>query len=95
MKAKIRKISLLCELDNNIPNSFITDPKLFKRIVINLIGNAMKFTFKGYVKLKAIMLKQDEANTEQKDAIKIIIEDTGVGIKEKDQKSLFQLFSVG
>ena len=53
MKAKIRKIKWGCEIDKSIPVKWNTDPRRLKSILINLIGNSMKFTFKGYVKVKA------------------------------------------
>ena len=52
MKAKIRKIDLLTEIDDKIPQEFNTDPRRLTQILMNLVGNAMKFTFKGYVKIK-------------------------------------------
>jgi len=52
MKAKIRKIDLLTEIDEKIPKEFNTDPRRLTQILMNLVGNAMKFTFKGYVKIK-------------------------------------------
>ena len=53
MKAEIRKIKWGCEIDKSIPVKWNTDPRRLKSILINLIGNSMKFTFKGYVKVKA------------------------------------------
>ena len=55
---------------------------------MNLVGNAMKFTFKGYVRIFAEVVQVNEIN-----AIKIGIEDTGYGIKKENQNQLFQLFS--
>lgn len=56
MKAKIRKIDLLTEIDEKIPREFNTDPRRLTQILMNLVGNAMKFTFKGYVKIKVELL---------------------------------------
>ena len=53
MKAKIRKIKWGCEIEKSIPVQWNTDPRRLKQILINLIGNSMKFTFKGFVKVKA------------------------------------------
>ena len=75
MKASIRKIDLLCDVDEQIPEEFNTDPKRLKQIILNLVGNAMKFTVKGYVKIKANFIK-----IENSEAIKIQIIDTGFGI---------------
>ena len=56
---------------------------------MNLIGNAFKFTFKGFIKVKITQLIVEEEN-----AVKITIEDTGIGIKEEERPKLFKLFSV-
>jgi len=84
VKARIRKIKWLCDIDKKIPNEFITDPRRLKQVLMNLIGNSMKFTFKGSVKIEASLIY-----IQNKQAIKISILDTGLGIKEKDQKNLF------
>ena len=48
----------------------------------------MKFTFEGFVKIKARLIY-----IQNKQAIKISVSDTGLGLNEKDQKNLFQLFN--
>jgi signal transduction histidine kinase len=49
MKALMRKVELLFEIDPSTPETIWTDPRRLKQILINLAGNALKFTFKGYV----------------------------------------------
>ncbi len=89
MKANIRRIGWICELDEAIPAEFNTDPRRLKQILINLIGNSMKFTFRGYVKITARLV-----HVQEKDGVKVSIIDTGVGISKDDQANLFQLFSM-
>jgi signal transduction histidine kinase len=59
--------------------TFNTDSGRLKRILINLIGNSMKFTFKGFVKINVCLVK-----VLGKDAIKFSISDTGVGMSKED-----------
>ena len=66
MKATMRKISLLFEIDPETPETIWTDPRRLKQILLNLAGNALKFTFKGHVKFCLSPVKQDEETTEQK-----------------------------
>ena len=85
----MRGIDLLEELDENIPDFWRTEPRRMKQILLNLTGNAMKFTFDGYIKIKADMIK-----VEDNSCIKVIIEDTGIGIREGDIGKLFKMFSM-
>ena len=64
-------------VDSNVPESIISDSKRYKQIIFNLISNAIKFTFIGYIKMK-VCYNQDE------DVLITEIEDTGIGIKEED-----------
>jgi signal transduction histidine kinase len=77
-----KELELLLELqEKTIPIS--ADRRLLKQALINLINNAVKFTTKGYVKLTACI---------EEDEIKIMIEDTGIGISKKDHNKIFKNF---
>ena len=60
------------------------DKKRIKQILVNLIGNAIKFTENGHIALKILKLNGE---------VKISVEDTGLGIKKEDQEKLFKPFS--
>ena len=53
MRAKLRNIELICKIDERIPIYFNTDPQRLKQILLKLVGNSMKFTFKDYIKVEA------------------------------------------
>jgi protein-histidine pros-kinase len=65
-----------------------TDRRALSQIIINLTNNAIKFTERGAVRLKA---EQREGNGGR--ALEISVEDTGIGIHPKDQKKLFGAFT--
>ena len=88
LRAKMRKIDLITEIDPLISEKFVTDPRRIKQILINLVGNSMKFTFQGYIKVIAKRKKIKGRN-----CVNISVVDTGVGIKKENLKKLFKLFT--
>lgn len=88
MKADIRNIKLYSSIHPGVPEVFKTDPRRLKQIIINLVSNAIKFTFKGKIKITAKIVNGD------KNLVKISVDDTGIGIKESDCGKLFQMFSM-
>jgi PAS domain S-box-containing protein len=65
-----------------------TDPVRFQQILINLIGNALKYTEKGYVEC-GYEVKTDKHNS----FLEFYVKDTGIGIPEKKHKFIFERFS--
>jgi CheY-like chemotaxis protein len=73
-----------------IPQVIYTDTARLRQILLNVIGNAVKFTEKGHVH---VLLKYDSReNQESEPHLQIEIDDTGIGIVEQAQARLFQLF---
>ncbi|MCF6307311.1 MAG: response regulator [Flavobacteriaceae bacterium] len=89
--AEDRKNTLTFEYDESIPEKLIGDPLKLSQVLINLIGNSVKFTQNGDVTIRV------QKNNSSKDRVnlRIEIEDTGVGISKKKQKSIFETFNQG
>ncbi len=87
--ARDKKIRLLYEIDANVPDEIIGDPVRFRQILINLIGNAVKFTHEGKVDVQVQSKSIDHENIE----LYIQVKDTGIGISEEGQKRLFKPFA--
>lgn len=68
---------------------FIGDPARLRQILVNLIGNALKFTEHGEVAVFYELLDKSEGRTK----LKFTVSDTGIGIPEEKQQKLFQRFS--
>jgi len=80
----IKELYLNIEIDSGVPETINIDETRLRQILINLVGNALKFTFKGGVTIKVRL--------EESLKLKFSVEDTGIGIKEEDQPKLFKLF---
>ncbi|MCB1158347.1 MAG: PAS domain S-box protein, partial [Leptospiraceae bacterium] len=76
------------DIDERLPNNIILDELRLKQILINLVGNAVKFSDHG----KVTLMIEVENIREQDLDILISVKDTGIGIEEKEQKLIFEAF---
>ena len=100
VRAKDGGLSLEVKYDGKLPKVIESDAKRFKQVLINLVGNAIKFTHEGKVKIRvryqgdpsvsASALEKHDYGMLQVDII-----DTGIGITEFQQERLFSAFSQG
>jgi len=88
-KAANRGIDFQLIIPGDAITGFIGDPVRLRQVLTNLIGNAIKFTSRGYVKLsvKTELINPDVCE------VKFKIEDTGIGIEEEKLKSIFERFT--
>ncbi|WP_459211176.1 tetratricopeptide repeat-containing hybrid sensor histidine kinase/response regulator [Aquimarina rhabdastrellae] len=89
--AKDKNNKLHYSFDDNIPSKLIGDPLKISQVLINLIGNSIKFTQNGNIWIKVKLL----SHVENKVFLSFEIEDDGVGISEKKQQSIFENFTQG
>jgi PAS domain S-box-containing protein len=87
-KAKEKNLELSFECDTNIPPAVLGDPTRLTQIILNLVGNAIKFTQKGSVTVVAKVLKEDTESYE----IEFSVKDTGIGISEDKLQDIFERF---
>ncbi|MEP3215574.1 MAG: response regulator [Gilvibacter sp.] len=86
-----RNNKLLLEFDHSIPPKLLGDPLKISQILINLVGNSVKFTENGQVVIRVQKIEETADNV----MLHFEIEDNGVGISKKKQKSIFETFSQG
>ncbi|MFK7994913.1 MAG: ATP-binding protein [Granulosicoccus sp.] len=89
-KADEKNIGLELDLLSSLPSQIITDPSRFRQILINLVGNAIKFTDAGQVSIKLCTGTLVGAS---KPCIHIDVQDSGIGMTPDQQSRIFDAFS--
>ncbi|MEA5536043.1 hybrid sensor histidine kinase/response regulator [Crocosphaera sp. XPORK-15E] len=93
-KVTEKRLDLQLEIAPNVPTIILFDEVRLRQILFNIVGNAIKFTDQGYIKIKVNTLGNiDQINDEIKTTIKISIEDTGIGIPLNQQDKIFDAFT--
>ncbi|MCK4945586.1 MAG: response regulator [Alphaproteobacteria bacterium] len=87
-----KPVKMLTEVEQGIPFVVMGDPTRLRQIMLNLVGNAMKFTEKGSVTLRITSKTKTVTAPEDGLALRFEIEDTGIGMPPEVKKKLFQPF---
>ncbi len=87
-RAAEKGIELICFIEPGIPALLTGDPNRLRQILINLVGNAIKFTEKGEV-----VVSVERADDSDSGKIHFMVSDTGIGISRANQEKLFEKFS--
>ena len=91
IKAEQKHVDFIYEAEKDLPVGILADEKRLRQVLINLIGNAIKFTDEGYVKLVVKAHKIADA-PEGRYRLRFHIEDTGVGMSEAQLEKIFLPF---
>src|ERR1035441_4501126 len=85
-------LELACDIHPDVPARVSGDPTRLREVVMNLVGNGIKFTERGEVALDVCVDEAGSAN-EGAVALRFTVRDTGIGIPEAKQKLIFQAFA--
>jgi len=88
-QARTKGVALSYAFKENLCTDVIGDSNRLRQILLNLVGNAIKFTAKGNVRLEIDPVRQSDEDVQ----IKFSVIDTGIGVSPEAQKKLFQSFS--
>jgi PAS domain S-box-containing protein len=88
-RAKEKNIDIFIEVDEKLPQTIVIDEVRLRQVMLNLVGNAIKFTNEGYVKIRIDLLGDKNGIID----FEISVIDTGIGIPESDYELIFEAFS--
>lgn len=88
-EAAAKEIDFICEVDKAVPQVLVGDPNRLSQVIVNLVGNALKFTGEGSVNLACKLLKEDASLVE----LAFNIKDTGIGIAADKRAAIFDRFT--
>ncbi|NLD37757.1 MAG: response regulator [Desulfatiglans sp.] len=91
LQASSKQIELICNLDNSLPTALKGDPNRLRQIIVNLVGNAIKFTEKGEIVIGATT--DVTASENEHIRIHFSVKDTGIGIPQEKLNKIFDSFS--
>jgi signal transduction histidine kinase/CheY-like chemotaxis protein len=89
LRAHEKGLELVCDMAADLPARVVGDPGRLRQIVLNLVGNAIKFTEKGEIVVR-LALDSQEA---QRATIRVSVSDTGIGIAPEKQAHIFDAFA--
>ncbi len=89
LRAHEKHLELLCHVAAEVPEYVVGDSIRVRQVILNLLGNAVKFTQQGEVELEARLESQDREGL----LLHFVVRDTGIGIPAEAQAAIFEAFS--
>jgi signal transduction histidine kinase/CheY-like chemotaxis protein len=94
VNAHEKGLELVYSVSRDIPDDLVGDPGRLRQLLMNLVGNAIKFTEQGEVVVRVTLVeKQADEAGEPKVALQFSVRDTGIGIQEEKHQSIFDAFT--
>jgi two-component system sensor histidine kinase/response regulator len=89
LRADQKGLELACHILPDVPEALLGDPTRLRQVLVNLVGNAIKFTSKGEIVVRV----ETETETDVEAALHFSVTDTGVGIPAESQAAIFDAFT--
>jgi two-component system sensor histidine kinase/response regulator len=89
LRAHAKGLEFLCETQPSVPVMVVGDPGRLRQILINIVGNAIKFTERG----KVTIAVSEESHDNARARLRFTVKDTGIGIPQEKHQNIFEPFS--
>jgi PAS domain S-box-containing protein len=89
IRAHQKGLELLADIDSGLQHPFLGDPGRIRQVLVNLVGNAIKFTNVGEVEVRAQLTNRNKGSV----TVQLSVRDTGIGISADKQSLIFDAFS--
>ncbi len=89
VRAHEKRLELTCDVASDVPEPLIGDPTRLRQILVNLVGNALKFTEQGEVAIEVAVESRRETDV----CLHFKVKDTGIGVASDKQQAIFDAFS--
>jgi signal transduction histidine kinase/ActR/RegA family two-component response regulator len=86
-----KELNLICDVQPGVAETVVGDPERFRQTLVNLIGNAIKFTERGEI----VVMVAEEARDEGSVTLHVAVKDSGIGIAKEKQGLIFEAFVQG
>ena len=90
LRAAEKKLRFTCIIDPDVPHNITADPGRLRQVLLNLVGNALKFTARGEIEVRASVVS---ASGPEHVLLGFAVRDTGIGIAPDKQEQIFEAFS--
>ncbi len=91
-RAEAKSVTLSCEISPRTPQAYLTDPTRLRQILLNLVGNAVKFTGQGSI-VVSCDLQEHQAGPDGAATLSIAVRDSGIGMSPAQMASIFKPFT--
>jgi len=88
LRARNKSLQLSWNTSADVPDRIITDPIRIGQVLINLVGNSIKFTDRGQIEIKVAQLTREQNRVQ----LRFSVRDTGIGVPKEKQKAIFEPF---
>jgi PAS domain S-box-containing protein len=89
VRASEKGLELICDLPPEVPDALVGDPLRLRQVLVNLVGNAIKFTPSGEIEIRTTVRSQDSRQV----SLQFAVADTGIGISPEDRQRIFAPFT--